>query len=122
MLNGPWGINISGFFRYYSGQRYTRTVFSTDLGIALSQGATSINAEPMGSRMLPDQAILDLRLEKSFHLGGTSWAVFADGFNLFNGNKALAVQTRSSSALLVFGQMIAIQDPRAVRLGFRFEF
>jgi hypothetical protein len=41
---------------------------------------------------------------------------------LFNGNAATAVQTRSDSPVLVFSQMTAIQDPRAIRLGFRFEF
>ena len=75
-----------------------------------------------GSRELPSQVILDLRLEKLFRLGGTKVAFFADCFNLFNGNKATSVHTRSGSPVYVFGQMTAIQDPRAVRLGFRFEF
>ena len=122
MVTGPWGINLSGFFRYYSGQHYTRQVSSTDLGVPLSQGQVIIYANPLGSSVLPAQAILDLRLEKTFTLGGTTMAVFADGFNLFNSNAATAVQTRSDSLALVFAQMTAIMDPRAVRLGFRFEF
>ena len=122
MVNGPWGINVSGYFRYYSGQHYTRQIYNTDAGVPVSQGQAIINAEAMGSSELPAQAILDLRLEKAFHLGGATMAIFADGFNMLNGNKATIVQTRSDSALLVFGQMMAIQDPRAVRLGFKFEF
>lgn len=122
MVTGPWGINVSGFFRFYSGQPYTRVVVSTDLGIALGQGMDIIYAEPRGSRELPALAILDLRLEKNFRLGGTSLAIFADAFNLLNANTATDVERRSSSAALVFGEMTAIQDPRAVRLGFRFEF
>jgi hypothetical protein len=97
-------------------------VSSTDLGVPLSQGQVIIYADPLGSSVLPAQAILDLRLEKTFTLGGTTMAVFADGFNLFNSNAATAVQTRSDSLALVFAQMTAIMDPRAVRLGFRFEF
>jgi hypothetical protein len=122
MVTGPWGVNVSAFFRYYSGQRYTRTVANTDLGIFLSQGQETINAETKGSRGLPAQAILDMRLEKSFRVGAASFGVFADAFNLFNGNKATEAQVRSDSGALVFGQMTRIQDPRAVRLGFRFEF
>jgi hypothetical protein len=122
MVTGPWGINISGFFRYYSGQRYTRTLANTDLGIALSQGQEIIYAETKGSHGLPAQAILDMRLEKAFRMGGVSLAVFADGFNLLNANEATEVQVRSGSSILVFGQMTRIMDPRAVRLGFRFEF
>jgi hypothetical protein len=122
MATGPWGINFSGFFRYYSGQRYTRQVVSTDLGVPVNQGQAIINAEPKGDRMLPALVILDLRIEKSFRLGGTSFSIFADAFNIFNGNTATAVQTRSSSPALVFEEMTAIQDPRTFRLGFRFEF
>jgi hypothetical protein len=122
MVAGPWGINVSGFFRYYSGQRYTRTVANTDLGIMLSQGQSIIFAETKGSHGLPDQAILDLRLEKVFRMGGVQLGLFADGFNLLNGNKATEVQVRSDSPVLIFGQMTRIMDPRAVRLGFKFEF
>jgi len=122
MVAGPWGINVSGFFRYFTGQRYTRTLHSSDMGVTLAQGNETINAEKRGSRELPSQVILDLRLEKLFRLGGTKVAFFADCFNLFNGNKATSVHTRSGSPVYVFGQMTAIQDPRAVRLGFRFEF
>ena len=122
MVNGPWGINFSGFFRYYSGQRYTRTVANTDLGIALSQGQSIIFAEEKGSYGLPAQFLLDLRLEKAFPLGSTTFKLFADVFNLFNSNEATAVQVRSSSPALVFQQMTAIMDPRATRLGFKFEF
>ncbi len=122
MVTAPWDINVSGYLRSYSGQTYTRTVVSSDLGVPLSQGSTAINAEPMGSRELPAQTILDLRLEKRVRLGATSVALFADGFNVLNGNSAVAVQARSSSSALVFGEMTQIQNPRAFRLGFRFTF
>lgn len=122
MVAGPWGLNVSGFFRYYSGQRYSRTVANTDMGLMLNQGQAVIFAEAKGSYGLPAQAILDLRLEKAFPLGRTAFKIFADAFNLFNANKATEVQVRSSSPALVFQQMTRIMDPRAVRLGFKFEF
>ncbi len=119
---GPWGVNVSGFFHYFSGQRYTRTLANTDLGLPLSQGQAIIYADTKGSSGLPAQVILDLRLEKVFHMGNYSLGIFADGFNLLNANEATEVQTRSGSATLIFGEMTRIMDPRAIRLGFRFEF
>ena len=119
---GPWGINLSAFFRAYSGQRYTRTVANTDLGIMLNQGQEVIYADTKGSEGLPAQAILDMRLEKMFRMKTLSLAVFADAFNLLNANEATEVQVRSDSAVLVYGEMTRIMDPRAVRLGFRFQF
>ena len=119
---GPWGVNASAFFRFFTGQRYTRQIVSSDLGVTLSQGYSTIYAETRGSRELPSQAILDLRLEKTCHIQNFTLGVFADCFNLFNSNKATAVQTTSSSSYIVFEQMTAIQDPRLVRLGVRFSF
>ncbi len=119
---GPWGINVSGFFHYYSGQRYTRTLSNMDLGVTLSQGQSIIYADTKGSYGLPAQVILDMRLEKVFRIGAYSLGIFADGFNLLNANEATEVQTRSGSPVLIFGEMTRIMDPRAVRLGFRFEF
>lgn len=122
MVSGPWGINVSGFFRYLSGMRYTRQVNSADLGVPLSQGSASINAETRGSRELPAQAILDMRLEKSFRFNKYRIGVFVDIFNVFNENKATGVQVRSSSPAIKFGEMTSIQDPRIFRLGARFGF
>jgi hypothetical protein len=122
MVKGPWGVNVGGYFRAYSGQRYTRQVSSYDLGIDVNQGEATVNAETRGIRSLPAQVILDLRLEKTFHLQRITFGIFADCFNLFNGNKATEVQIVSSSSAIVFGQMVAIQDPRIFRLGARFEF
>ncbi len=66
MVRGPWGINVSGYLRAYSGLRYTRQVTSSDLLVPLNQGVATIFAETRGDRGLPAQTILDLRLEKAF--------------------------------------------------------
>ncbi len=122
MVKGPWGVSVGGYLRAYSGQRYTRRISSYDLGIEINQGEETINAEKRGDRGLPAQVILDLRLEKNFRIQSAKFGLFVDCFNLFNGNKATEVQTVSSSSAIVFGQMVAIQDPRIFRLGVRFEF
>jgi len=122
VVNGPWGINVSSFFRIMSGERYTRQVVTWDLGVELNQGYETVYAEKKGSRGLPAQTILDIRLEKTFHVQRYKFGVFTDCFNLFNNNKATYVQPVSSSPGVVFGEMMSIQDPRIFRLGFRFEF
>lgn len=122
MVKGPWGINVSGYFRFFSGQRYTRQVTSADLLAPLNQGVETIYAETRGDRGLPTQTILDLRLEKAFRYQRLTFGVFVDCFNLFNGNKATQVQVISSSSAIVFGQMVSIEDPRIFRLGARIQF
>jgi hypothetical protein len=122
MWRGPWGINISGFFRWFKGRTYTRDVSSADLLVPLSQGPTTIFGEERGSRNLPNLVILDFRLEKMFRFDKYSIGIFADAFNLFNANAATNVITTSSSPVLTFEEMTSIQDPRTFRLGLRFQF
>ncbi len=122
MVKGPWGIMGSCYYRYLSGQRYTRKINSTDLGLDLGQGDTTIYAEKRGSRGLPAFNVLDLRLEKTVRLRRLALSVFVDGFNVFNANKATGVEDLSGNASRVFGEMTAIQNPRIFRLGAKFEF
>ncbi len=122
VVNGPWGVNISNFFRVLSGERYTRRIVTSDLGVFLNQGYETIYAESKGSRGLPTQIILDVRLEKVFPIEKCKIGLFVDCFNLFNNNKATQVQTVSSSSGVVFEEMMSIMDPRIFRLGAKFEF
>jgi len=122
LVKGPWGINFSGYFRFLSGQAWTRTVTSDYLGLALSQGSTTINAEERGSRKLPDVSILDLRLEKAFKFKPVTLRVFADVFNVFNVGKATGVNGNSSHPSIPFEEMSSITDPRVLRLGAKIEF
>ncbi|HLP59137.1 MAG TPA: hypothetical protein VK186_09915, partial [Candidatus Deferrimicrobium sp.] len=122
MVKGPWGINFGTYFRYLSGQRYTRTVRSSYYGINLNQGATTVLAEKRGSRGLPAELILDLKVEKAFQLGSINIRAFVDIFNVFNDNKALSVETMSNHPTLIFENMVTIQDPRIFRLGAKIEF
>jgi hypothetical protein len=122
MVKGPGGVNLSAYFRAFSGQSYTRQVTSSDLSVPLNQGLATIYAEKRGDRGLPAQTILDFRVEKTFRLQRYTFGLFVDCFNLFNGNKATQVEVISSSPEIVFGQMVSIEDPRIFRLGARFEF
>lgn len=122
MVRGPLGINLGGYFRYLSGQRYAREIRSSDLGLSLYQGNETIHAEERGSRGYPALTILDLRLEKEFRIGGTTFAVFGDVYSVFNQNKATEVYTISSNSSIEFEKLEAIQDPRIFQIGARFEF
>jgi len=122
---GFWGINASAYGSYLSGQPYTRTIRSSDLGLTLSQGTVTIYAEEKGSRRLPDRFNLDLRLEKTFKLPGRFGTVEAmiDVFNVFNASTATSVQTISSnSALYTFNEALGLVTPRMLRLGTRWTF
>ncbi len=128
LVQGPWGINLSGYFRYLDGTRWARVIRSYDLGLSLPQGTVSIYAEKRGSRKLPPLKILDLRVEKTFNIAGRKLGLFVDVFNVLNANTATSVWTQSSRSTTVagkrvyFGQHTAIMDPRIARLGIRFEF
>lgn len=122
MVKGPWGINIGSYFRFLSGQRYTRRVRSVDLGLALAQGSTTIYAEERGSRGEPDVAILDLKVEKAFKVGPVNIRAFVDIFNVLNNNKATVLYSISSHPTLTFDEMTTIQNPRIFRLGAKIEF
>jgi hypothetical protein len=80
-----------------------------------------IRVSERGEYSLPEQSILDLRLEKQFKFGTLSWAVFADCFNVFNQGVATTAYTNDYKTI-PFGQMTAISDPRVFRLGTRIEF
>lgn len=122
MVKGPWGVNFGTYFRYLSGERYTRIVRSSYYGISLNQGANSVYAEERGSRALPAELILDLKVEKAFKVGAINIRAFVDIFNVFNNNKALSVETVSNHPTLIFENMVTIQNPRIFRLGAKVEF
>ena len=125
VIRGPFGFNLSGYFRFLAGGHYTRMISSAYLGISTKKMAnTQIYAETRGARKLPDAKILDLRLEKNFKIANRlSVSAFADCFNVFNQGIATSVWTDSSNVRnRKFEQMLTISDPRIFQLGGRIEF
>jgi hypothetical protein len=113
------GFNVSGTYVYRSGRTWARTIQS-GFEDTLNQGSETIFAEPRGSRRLDAINTLDLRLEKTFPIGGgRSFGLFGDMFNLTNQGIALTVQDLSGST---FGEPDDWSSPRTVRLGGRFTF
>ncbi len=130
MWQAPWGILISGYYRWLDGQRWTRVIRSGDLGLSLAQGTTTILAETRGSRKYDPYSMFDMRVEKSFNLPWRtgSFALFVDIFNVFNVAIPTGIWTRSSSTttvnkqLVQFRELTSLTDPRVFRLGFRYQF
>jgi len=122
MVKGPFGINLGTYFRYLSGNRYTRRIRSTDLGLSLYQGSQTIYAEERGSSGYPGLYIWDVKLEKEFRIAGTSFAVFCDVFSVFNSSKETSIYTISSNSSIDYQKIQAIENPRIFRIGARFEF
>ena len=130
MWQAPWGILISGYYRWLDGQRWTRVIRSLDLGLSLAQGTTTILAETRGLRKYDPYSMFDMRVEKSFNLPwrtGT-FALFVDVFNVFNVAIPTGLWTRSSSTttvnkqLVQFRELTSLSDPRIFRLGLRYQF
>jgi hypothetical protein len=125
LVKGPWGINLSGYFRYMSGRRRTRQISSDYLVNydPLNQLNTTINAEERGATSQPDIVQLDLRVEKAFKFRNVRFSVFADIFNVFNANTTTSYVTNNSShPRLDWQETDEIVDPRVVRLGAKLEF
>jgi hypothetical protein len=122
LLRAPWGIDIGGYFRYLSGQRWTRAITSSYLGLELNQLPETIKAENRGTNGYPAIVLLDLRVEKSFKLGHFQLKLFADVFNLLNANTVTQEYLDSSNPVLTYGEDLNIISPRVLRLGTRIEF
>ncbi|UCH92464.1 MAG: TonB-dependent receptor [Candidatus Aminicenantes bacterium] len=122
LVKGPWGIHIGGYFRHLAGQRWTRAITSSFLGLELNQLTETIKAEKRGANGYPAINILDLRVQKAFKLGKVQLKLFTDIFNLFNDNTVVEEYLDSSNPYLDFGEDLAIVPPRLVRLGAKIEF
>ena len=106
------GFNVSGVYRYHSGNTWARFFRS---------GGFSIRAEPRGSRRLPSIASLDLRVEKTWGgLGARgTFGLFVDLFNVTNEGAATSVLSESGPSL---GEPLSWTDPRTIRAGLRYVF
>ena len=114
----PAGFLVGANYTYQSGRPWARTVRVADLGIS-----TTILAEPItGDRSVGSWNLLDLRLQKSFKLGGTSdIALFADALNTFNNDAYESVLDRRGTSSN-FGVSSRFLAPRRLMVGAKFRF
>ena len=114
------GFNVSGVYRYLSGATYSRyaVVQGEREGV---RAAAIVRVEPRGSRRLPAENTLDLRVEKTVRLPGTqaTAGVFVDVFNATNQGIPLAVNNFSGDD---FGKPAVWSEPRFARAALRLMF
>ncbi|MCA1652055.1 MAG: TonB-dependent receptor, partial [Acidobacteria bacterium] len=113
----PYGIVVSGLYRYGSGLPYTRQLVVR----GLPQGPITVLAEPRGSRTSDAYHWTDLRAEKTFTLPGATsrrrLGVILDLFNITNASTVLQYGSRTGIDL---GVPRVVRNPRIARFGVRF--
>jgi hypothetical protein len=127
----------SGFFQWQSGEYWTPYVRIRGLYF---NDRSPVYMLPRGAEQYDDRSTLDLRIEKTFNLGGAkALSVFVDAFNVLDSDSVTEVAERwgdyyydyidptdpaynewvqSSS----YGIPLEIQDPREIRLGAKFSW
>jgi outer membrane receptor protein involved in Fe transport len=83
-------------------------------------GAEAIPAEAFDANRAPNVGIFDIRVEKAFEIGKAGRVTpMLDIFNLTNSDVVTNARNRSGSR---YNEVIALLDPRTIRLGIRWEF
>jgi outer membrane receptor protein involved in Fe transport len=82
----PWGILASANYLYQTGRPVP-----TFVRVYPDQGERIILAEPRGRERFPAWSVLDLRLQKTFHIYKTvNLSAMLDVFNVFNSNTVIS--------------------------------
>ena len=114
----PMGFLAGANFNMQAGRPYGRILRVSGLGIP----TTILTEKVDGSRKVPNQAVLDLRLQKEFGLGGgANVAIFADVLNALNEDAHEDVQDRIGTSEN-FGAPTEFLYPRRVMVGAKLRF
>jgi hypothetical protein len=109
------GVVIAANWQYFSGKPWAATTQITDL----PQGEQRVLLEPRGSRRLPGQTLLDLRLSRTIARSGLGdIELLADVLNALNDTAPEALQT-DNFFNANFGRPTVFMDPRRLMLGVR---
>jgi hypothetical protein len=116
----PAAVQLSGSIREQSGLPETRTFPVTTTQVpGLTQVTQNVQVAARGDYRFPWVNIVDLRVTRAFHSGGTRFEPILDLYNIFNNNAVTnAVQTVGTS----LGRPSAVVMGRLVRLGGRVTF
>ncbi|HSK11003.1 MAG TPA: hypothetical protein VK911_15580, partial [Vicinamibacterales bacterium] len=109
------GFRLGAVARYQDGQHFARMVVVPDL----AQGPEAIQAYTRGHSRFTFTFTLDTRVEQWISLAGSRVGLIVEAFNLLNTANEVEedpVTTR------VFRATTAVQPPRAVRFGLRYDF
>ena len=101
--------------RYQDGQPFSRLVLVPDL----AQGPEAISADELGTTRFTFAATLDTRFEKGFAVKRGRAAFRVDVFNLLNRGNEVEEDPIAGPG---FRRITAVQPPRTLRIGVRFEY
>lgn len=109
------GLLVAANLQYLTGKPWAASTLQS-----LPHGDQRILLEPPGSRRLPSQTLLDLRVSRAFDLGGGNRVeLIADVLNLLDDTAAESLATDNLFSPN-FGQPAVMMDPRRVMFAARF--
>ena len=117
----PYGVTLGAIARYQDGQPFSRVTVVPGSTTALqpAQGTEFVRAYPAGDARFMYTGTLDLRLQKQFAVGGVTFDLFADGYNVINMGNEVEERVVTGPG---FRDITAIQPPLAVQVGMRLRF
>jgi hypothetical protein len=118
------GLGFSAAYSYLSGGAWGRTALITMFpGQAGMFQGQNVRIDPRGTRRIEGADELDLRIEKTFPLGGSgrTLGIYADVFNAMNQGVPLAMTVVEASGA-TFGEPQQWATPRTVQIAGRIRF
>ena len=116
-----FGLTLSGFYQYISGNHFTRTVNSrAALGRSLNQGNVRAFAGERNAEHWEAANVLDLRA--AYDLGLSSLGTVSLQFDIFNALNINTITNTQSLSGGAFGRVLAFVPPRIFRLGAKLRF
>ena len=112
----PHDFGVSASYKLQSGYNWGRNT-----SVALpNAGSESVLMEPLNANRTANVHIIDLRFEKGLRVGrGGKVTGIMDLFNALNENPIVGFRTVTGAR---YKELIAVLDPRAARLGIRWDF
>jgi len=112
----PWGMEVTGIYRYQSGQLYSPTVFNPAVGTVID---TSVGGK--NSQRMPSVESFDLAISKRIDVSKTQLKFTAQVFNLMNHLNAVAVESNTATGR-AFGRPVDTDFGRIWQLGMEMRF
>jgi len=110
--NLPWGMELTGIYRYQSGRLYSPLGFT---------GTIDTTRGDKNSERMPPQRSLDVSLSKRMTMGRSQVKLTAQVFNLTNERNVIDVE-RFTSAGAYFGQPVDLDFGRILQFGLEIRY
>jgi hypothetical protein len=117
----PWGLEMAGTANYMDGLPFARQILVTGLAQGPFLAAATMRGSPQGGNRAEYVFNWNLRIAREFRLPFGTLGAVADILNVTNAGKRIQ-ESDASGPLFNLRLPVAIQAPRTVRLGLRYEF